>query len=138
MAKRASQSLTKLESDVMRAVWAAQPEAVRARDVVEAMNQRRKEPLAYTTVQTMLTILAEKGYVEVASTEGRAHCYRARVSHQEASRRLIGDLVERLFEGRPSSLLQMLVDDPDIDEAELLRLRTWVDARLSDRGETRS
>ena len=122
----------------MRAVWDAQPSAVRARDVVEAMNERRAEPLAYTTVQTMLTILVDKGYVEVVSTEGRAHHYRARVSHREASKRLIGDLVERLFEGRPGSLLQMLVDDPTIDEAELLRLRKWVDARLSDRGEARS
>jgi len=121
----------------MRAVWAAQPEAVRARDVVEAMNDRRREPLAYTTVQTMLTILAEKGYVEVVSAEGRAHWYRARVSHREASRRSIGDLVERLFEGRTGSLLQMLVDDPKLNEAELLRLREWVDARLSDRGEAR-
>lgn len=122
----------------MRAVWAAQPQAVRARDVVESMNDRRKEPLAYTTVQTMLTILAEKGYVEVASTEGRAHCYRAKVTHQEASRRLIGDLVERLFDGRQSSLLQMLVDDPEIEEAELRRLREWVDTRLSDREESGS
>src|SRR5215510_3482690 len=51
----------------MRAVWDAQPRAVRVRDVLEAVNARRRAPLAYNTVQTMLTILRDKGVVQVTA-----------------------------------------------------------------------
>ena len=50
-------ALTKLEGEVMRAVWDAEPNPVRVREVMEALNKRRRKGLAYNTVQTMLTIL---------------------------------------------------------------------------------
>jgi len=64
-----------LESDVMDAVWrAARPVAVR--EVVDDLNGSRSEPLAYTTVMTVMSRLAEK---EVLSRRkvGRGYVYEA-------------------------------------------------------------
>ena len=57
-----STRLTDLELEIMQIVWDAAPTALTVRDVVERMQAAGKEP-AYTTVQTMLTILRKKGAV---------------------------------------------------------------------------
>ena len=126
--------LTRLEAEVMNAVWDAEPRPVRARDVLDALNENRRRKLAYTTVQTMLTILKDKGFVAASDAEGRAHIFRAKVSRAAASRHLVGDVVDRLFGGRVQPLLQMLVEDERLDAAELKQLREWVESRLRNEG----
>ena len=125
-------ALTKLEGEVMRAVWDAEPNPVRVREVMEALNKQRGKPLAYNTVQTMLTILRTKGIVSLAKGGGRAHLYRARVSRAAASRHMVGELVDRLFNGRVEPLLQQLIDEADMDPNQLQALRDWVDDKLRD------
>ena len=125
-------ALTKLEGEVMRAVWDAEPNPVRVREVMEALNKRRRKGLAYNTVQTMLTILRTKGIVSLAKGGGRAHLYRARVSRAAASRHMVGELVDRLFNGRVEPLLQQLIDEADMDPNQLQALRDWVDDKLRD------
>ena len=125
-------ALTKLEGEVMRAVWDAEPNPVRVREVMEGLNKRRRKPLAYNTVQTMLTILRTKGIVSLAKGGGRAHLYRARVSRAAASRHMVGELVDRLFNGRVEPLLQQLIDEADMDPHQLQALRDWVDDKLRD------
>ncbi len=133
MAKRPRIALTKREGEIMRIVWNAQSDGVRVRDVAEALNRRRRsKPLAYNTVQTMLTILKDKGIVRLVEGPGRAHYYRARVSRDRASRHMVGELVDRLFDGRVQPLLHQLIDEGDLAPAELEQLRQWVDDRLRD------
>jgi predicted transcriptional regulator len=64
-----------LESEVMNAVWAAEsPVSVRA--IVDALNTGRAEPLAYTTVMTVMNRLADK-QVLARSPAGRSFVYEA-------------------------------------------------------------
>ena len=132
MARKPKVQLTKLESEVMRAVWAGEPDSVRVRDVVDTLNRGRSRKLAYNTVQTMLTILMEKGIVERVDGPGRGHHYVALISRSEASRHMVGDLVNRLFDGRVQPLLQQLIDESHLDPSDLRKLRRWVNARLRD------
>lgn len=133
MAKKVRIALTKLEGEVMRIVWEAEPDPVRVRDVADALNGRpAAKPLAYNTVQTMLTILKDKGIVKLVDGPGRGHHYRARVSHTRASRHMVGELVDRLFDGRVQPLLHQLIDEGDFAPEELEQLRRWVDERLRD------
>ena len=133
MPRKPTINLTRLEGDVMRVVWDREPDTVRVRDVVTDLNARRRgKTLAYNTVQTMLTILLDKGVVEIVDGPGRGYNYRARVSRELASRHMVGELVNRLFDGRVSPLLHQLLDEGDLDPAELKTLRDWVDARLRD------
>ena len=62
-----------LEGELMEILWRAKrPMTVRA--VLEEANRRRARPLAYTTVMTVMTRLAEKG-VLARRREGRSYAY---------------------------------------------------------------
>jgi BlaI family penicillinase repressor len=124
-------SLTKLESEVMSAVWTFDG-PVRVREVAEAVNAGRREPLAYTTVQSVLTILKGKGAIERVKDTGRAHAFRARVSRDEASRGMMKELADRLFGGRVEPLLLQMIGQAQLKPEELAELRAWVDEQLHD------
>jgi predicted transcriptional regulator len=64
-----------LEGEVMQAVWAADG-SVSVREVVELLNADRPEPLAYTTVMTVMNRLAGKDAL-VRSPAGRSFVYEA-------------------------------------------------------------
>lgn len=127
--------LTNLELEIMQAVWAAGAEPRTVREIAEPLNEGRAKPLAYNTVQTMLTILRDKGVVEVERGPGRAFRYRARRSREEVSTSMVGDLVERLFGGEVSPLLLELVQREELERTELEELRRRIDDQLEDRGE---
>ena len=72
--------LGSLESEVMGVLWAGDgPQSVRG--VLEALNDERRPPLAYTTVMTVLARLAEKGVLE-RSPAGRGYVYSAAVGDE--------------------------------------------------------
>jgi predicted transcriptional regulator len=64
-----------LESEIMRLVWGSTG-PVSVRDVVDKLNDRRRDELAYTTVMTVMTRLAEKGAL-TRVREGRGYRYEA-------------------------------------------------------------
>jgi predicted transcriptional regulator len=67
-----------LEADVMEAVWSRGE--VTVRDVHKTLKRRR--PIAYTTVMTTMSRLADKGLLD-RTEGGRAHRYSALVSREE-------------------------------------------------------
>lgn len=66
-----------LEADVMRAVWRAKA-PVSVREVLDSLNRGRREALAYTTVMTVMSRLAEKEILR-RTPQGRAYLYEAAV-----------------------------------------------------------
>jgi len=64
-----------LEAEVMGHVWAAGG-PVTVRQLVEQLNQGRAKPLAYTTVMTVMSRLAEKGALR-RQAQGRGYAYEA-------------------------------------------------------------
>src|SRR5690606_31430510 len=105
--KRKPTLLTNLELQLMRVVWDAE-EQLTVGAVVGRLNAWRGRPLAYNTGETMLAILREKRVVEARAGGGRAHRFRARVSQEEVTTSMVGDLVERLFDGKVEPLLVQL------------------------------
>ena len=70
-----------LEAEVMGVLWSArQPLSVRA--VLEKLNHGRRPPLAYTTVMTVMSRLAEKDVLRRAK-DGRGYVYEAAVSRDQ-------------------------------------------------------
>ena len=105
----------------MAAVWEKQ--AVTVGDVVAALKKRHT--VSYSTVQTILRILEEKGYV-THDKVARAFVYRPVVDERQARRRALRHLMRRLFNGSPSLLVLNVLDD-DIDPAELQRLKKMIE-----------
>jgi predicted transcriptional regulator len=64
-----------LESEVMDAVWRAGRPVV-VREVIDDLNGRRSEPLAYTTVMTVMSRLADKDAL-TRRKAGRGYVYQA-------------------------------------------------------------
>ncbi len=67
--------LGSLEADVMKVVWAAKG-PVTVRDALGELNERRADPLAYTTVMTVMSRLADKGIL-ARRQQGRSYAYEA-------------------------------------------------------------
>ena len=71
-----------MEAEVMDVLWSSD-DALSVRQVLEALNARRSKPLAYTTVMTVLTRLADKD-VLAREQAGRGFVYSA-VAGDEAA-----------------------------------------------------
>lgn len=122
MARTPSAALTDGEARVIAVLWRA-PHATVA-EVVASLRERYA--LTYSTVQTILRILEQKGYVAHEKV-GRAFVYRAVVDEGQARRRAIRHLIGRLFEGSPSLLVSNVLDDEEIDPRELEQLKRLIE-----------
>ncbi len=133
--ERSKVLLTRLELEVMRAVWSAgEQREPTVREVVLRLNAGRRPPLAYNTVHTVLNILRDKGVVRGRPGEGRAHVFQPRVTRDQVTTSMVGELVERLFDGDVQPLLVNLVEREALSRADLEKLRRFIDERLDDAG----
>jgi predicted transcriptional regulator len=97
--------LTRLELEIMGAVWALGSGSVR--EIQEQLPEEKRP--AYTTVQTMIYRLEEKGAVRRVKKIGNAHIFEAVVTRKAAHSRLIDELLN-VFGGSPRSLMAQLVE----------------------------
>lgn len=122
MARKRSPALTDAEARIMAVLWQLQSATVS--DVVAALSKKRA--VTYSTVQTILRILETKRYVTHEKV-ARAFVYRALVDERQARRRALRHLVSRLFNGSPSLLVLNVLDDDELDPAELQQLKKLID-----------
>ena len=115
----AKKPLTPLELEIMNVLWA------RGEANVQTVQAALPRELAYTTVQTMLNILARKGRVKRTKRE-RAFFYKAVVSRDQVAQKAVRDMVQRLFGGSPESLVMTLLESRDLTPQKLDRLRRMV------------
>lgn len=107
--------LTALELRIMQVIWN------RGSSTVGEVQTELDPPLAYTTVQTMLNILARKGKLS-RRLDGRAYIYSARVSQARALGQGVRDLVDRMFGGSSEALVMSLLRNRQIDPEKLAEL----------------
>jgi predicted transcriptional regulator len=106
--------LTDQELEIMKIVW--DRERATVRDVYETLRTRRQ--IAYTTVMTMMRILERKGHLRVSRAE-RAYLYRPARPRQRVLGEMVREFVDRVFGGAPEPLVQHLVRDRHLTEADL-------------------
>lgn len=112
--------LTKLEMQVMEALWTIGPASVR--EIQEAFPA--KDRPAYTTVQTLVYRLEAKHAIRRVKKIGNAHIFEAAVSRAGAQHRLIDELLS-FFGGRSQPVMARLIETgrltlEDVKEAEQL------------------
>lgn len=120
--KKNTAHFTPLELQLMQVLWEQGPKTVH--DVQQALGTKRK--LAYTTVQTMLNLLYRKKKVKRV-LENRAYVYHPIVSHEEAARHAVDDMVDRMFGGSPESLVMSMVESDRLTPDDLRRLSRLID-----------
>ena len=122
MTKRSLQKPTASELEILRVLWERGPSTVR--DVHEAL--REKKDLGYTTVLKLLQIMTAKGTVR-RNEEQRAHVYEACQPATETKRQLVGDVLQRVFEGSASELMIHALEGRRTSKEELGELRRLLD-----------
>ncbi len=114
MARPPAKELTERELEIMHVCWAhGKLTAAEIRSHLAAAGR----DLAYTTVATLVRILADKGYLK-QTNRTRPFVYRPLQSFEEVSRRIVGDLVDRVFQGSPTQLLVQLMESERLTEKE--------------------
>lgn len=122
MAKEPLQKPTASELEILRVLWTRGPSTVR--EVHEALSE--KKDLGYTTVLKLLQIMTAKGTVR--RDEGRrAHVYEACQPATETKRQLVGDVLQRVFEGSASELMIHALEGRRTSKKELEELRRLLD-----------
>jgi BlaI family transcriptional regulator, penicillinase repressor len=116
------QKPTASELEILRVLWERGPSTVR--DVHEAL--REKKDLGYTTVLKLLQIMTVKGTVR-RNEEQRAHVYEACQPATETKRQLVGDVLQRVFEGSASELMIHALEGRRTSKKELDELRRLLD-----------
>jgi predicted transcriptional regulator len=122
----AALDFTARELDIVSVLWSRGASTVT--EVREHLESQDVD-LAYNTVLTMLRILEEKGYVG-HTEEGRAFRFHALVEQKEAGSSALARTINRLFGGSAEALVAQLVEERNLSQAELRRLRHIVDRQL--------
>ena len=118
--------LTEAELEIMHVVWELGDATVR--QVHDVLAGRR--PVAYTTVMTMLGLLAKKGHLK-REESGRAFVYRPAHPKGRVVSRMLDDFVARVFRGSARPLVLALVKEKKISRQDLDEI-----ARLLEEDET--
>src|SRR5215475_2329183 len=110
--------LTKLELQIMEALWTRGPCSIR--EIHETFPEKNRS--AYTTIQTTVYRMEGKGAVRCVKRISNANIFEAAISRDAAQNRLIDDLL-KMFGGRPKPVMARLVESgkltlDDIKEAE--------------------
>ena len=116
------QKPTVSELEILRVLWARGPSTVR--EVHEQLSE--KKALGYTTVLKLLQIMTAKGTVR-RNEEQRAHVYEACQPATETKRQLVGDVLQRVFEGSASELMIHALEGRRTSKKELDELRRLLD-----------
>lgn len=111
-----------LEADIMDTVWGAGPDAkLTVRDVHTELQSKRGA--AYTTVMTVMGILAKKGLLTVEKS-GMAHQYSATQTREAFTEQAIGKVLDGLLQDFTEPALAHLAKGlQGVDAKRLARLK---------------
>ena len=101
------------EMEVLNHVWELKQATVA--QVHERILQNRK--VAYTTVMTMMQNLAKKGFLSF-ERDGQSYVYTPAIAPSSVKKDLLSHLMQKVFKGSPSALMQALVEQEDLPEEE--------------------
>ena len=113
------------ELEVMQAIWACTPPVDRSQ-----VNEKLKHthPIAQTTLLTVLTRLAEKGFLQIEKT-GRSARYRPLISREEYLAQQSKRFFDQLCGGSLSTFATALCDS-GLSREELTELRELLERNL--------
>ena len=123
MQRKSLTHLGETEMEVLHHVWDLGEATVA--DVRERILEDRD--VAYTTIMTVLKKLADKGYLTYHK-EGRSYVYAPAQQPNEVQHSLLRRLMEKVFHGSPSALVQTLVQQEDLSDAERREIKNIIDA----------
>lgn len=117
--------LDELQLKIMRVLW--QEEEATVVQIREALHR----VYAVTTIGTILTRLKKRNIVDYKKN-GRQYVYSPMITEDTVQSSMVNTLVEQLFEGSSSNLVNHLLKQSEFDATQLEALRSLIDQHLKE------
>lgn len=127
MARPPSEHPTELELQVLKLLWAESPQTARK---LRSELERAGRELAHTSVITTLQKMVAKGQLrQLDPTEGKAFRFSPRLKEHSVAKRMLTDLMQRVFDGSPEAVMLSLFEVSELDADVVKRLRHALNER---------
>lgn len=124
MARPPASQPTEVELQILRILW--QAEGATAREVHNALAAAEDRDTNYSTTVKMLAVMLEKGLVK-RNEAASPHVYQAASSQKSTQRRMLGDLIDKVYDGSAFSLVLQALSTRKATTDELARVRQMLD-----------
>jgi len=111
----------RVQMRIMKILW--EKRRASAREITDALN--RVEPIAHSTVQTLLRKLEQKNAVD-HDIEDRTFIFYPLVEFDNVTRYALRDFVDRIFDGSPEGLVSYLIKNEYVSPDEMHRIRNML------------
>ena len=125
MPRRKSEQMTPLELEIMQVLWETGPATV------QTVQRELKRDLAYTTVQTMLTVLHRKNKVK-RTLKDKAYIYKPAVTRSKFTGHAVREFIDRMFGGSAEGLVMNLLQEKHLTAEKLANLRELIEKEERD------
>lgn len=125
MPKLPADQPTELELLLLKILWDEAPLPVR--EVRQRLADQGRDA-AHSSVITILNIMVDKGFLKRKKRKN-AFLFSPRVSKAAVSGRMVGDIMNRVFDGSAKDLMLSLLETSDVDAEELSEIRRWLNRK---------
>jgi BlaI family penicillinase repressor len=122
MAKTRSTQPTEVELQMLRILWELGPSPVR--EIHARLNADKGTN--YSTTVKMLSVMLEKGLVK-RDEKASPHVYRPALTREKAGKRMLSDLIEKVYDGAAMSLVLQASASTAATKEELDEVRRMLD-----------
>lgn len=122
MAKSRVSQPTEVELQMLRILWELGPSPVR--EIHARLNAEKGTN--YSTTVKMLSVMLEKGLVK-RDEKASPHVYRPALTRETAGKRMLNDLIEKVYDGAAMSLVLQALASTAATKEELDEVRRMLD-----------
>ncbi|MCL2349674.1 MAG: BlaI/MecI/CopY family transcriptional regulator [Planctomycetaceae bacterium] len=117
-------NIGRVQMRIMQCLWSRG--RANAREITETLSA--EEPIAHSTVQTLLRQLEEKNVV-AHDAEDRTFVFYPLVKERDYKKGATQELIGRFFDGSPSELFAFLLENETVDSEELAKISAQIKAQ---------
>lgn len=128
MSKQPLDRLGQLQRAVIETIWELGEATVR--QVWRRLSKDRE--LAYTTVLTAMQRLEQAGWLR-HRLEGKKNVYTPTRTRQQAGIKSVRTFIKQMYEGSSYLMFQHLIDEGELSDDELKKLRTLIDSKRKEK-----
>lgn len=122
MPRYASSQPTEVEMQILRILWELGPSPVR--EIHKRLEAAKGTN--YSTTVKMLAVMLQKGLVK-RDEQSQPHVYRSALTRAKAGKRMLDDLVEKVYEGSTMALFLQALPSANATKKELDEVRRILD-----------
>ncbi|HIE97250.1 MAG: BlaI/MecI/CopY family transcriptional regulator [Fuerstiella sp.] len=127
MSRKSLKTPTELELELLKVLWGRSPMTVREVQEGLAADGGGRE-LAHTSVITMLHIMVRKRLLR-SRKDGKSYLFWPQVSEEQIGQGVLGDVLQRVFDGSAQNVVMNLLEVADLDAEELANLRRLIEKK---------